>query len=332
MSITPAYSSLSTSGKAVITVDDEEGDGDYRRIKDALNYANPGDTIEVYSGTYYEHGLDIVKEGITLQGIPYELGRGDDTGKPFIDGRGMDYVFLIDAKNIIIDDFHIENWAGTQHGIMILSERAKGCTISNNDLAEASFSFVYVRGSNNEIIDNNMTHSLSGISLRDPCTNCLVSGNVITKTETGIELWDSNHNTIIGNRIHNCSWNWFSLDLAGSDFNTIEGNIIENNEVGIHIYLSRFNTIKGNMFENNVVGVYIDRSIGSSIKNNNFIDNELHAQFGYMRFVYSFTNRWNGNYWNRTRILPYPIPGGLIIFPWIQFDWRPAKEPYNIEI
>ena len=33
----------------IITVDNE-GDGDYTSIKEAVNNANPGDTIEVYSG------------------------------------------------------------------------------------------------------------------------------------------------------------------------------------------------------------------------------------------------------------------------------------------
>lgn len=51
----------------VIIVDDE-GDGDYTSIKEAVNNANPGDTIEVYSGTYYEHNITIEKEEITLKG------------------------------------------------------------------------------------------------------------------------------------------------------------------------------------------------------------------------------------------------------------------------
>ena len=42
------------------------------------------------------------------------------------------------------------------------------------------------------------------------------------------------------------------------------------------------------------------------------------------------------NYWNESRILPKPIFGDILIikllfiFQWIQFDWRPAKEPYDI--
>ena len=82
MSITPSVandivqeSSIPISDKAVIIVDDE-GDGDYTSIKEAVNNTNPGGTIEVYSGTYYECGIEIYTENITLRGIPYELGNG----------------------------------------------------------------------------------------------------------------------------------------------------------------------------------------------------------------------------------------------------------------
>jgi hypothetical protein len=51
-------SSMPISDKTIIIVDDE-GDGDYTSIKEALNHANPGDTIEVYSGTYYEYNIYI---------------------------------------------------------------------------------------------------------------------------------------------------------------------------------------------------------------------------------------------------------------------------------
>jgi hypothetical protein len=38
-------------------VDDEPGDADFISIKEAVNSSNPGDTIEVYSGIYYEEGI-----------------------------------------------------------------------------------------------------------------------------------------------------------------------------------------------------------------------------------------------------------------------------------
>jgi nitrous oxidase accessory protein len=268
-------------------------------------------------------------EDITLKGIPDELGNGNDIGKPFINGEGKGDLIFIEAKNVMIDGFKIENDGGPlANGIIYL--RQGSCTISNNDIAHTTMSCIWSSSSNNKILNNNISHSSMryGICLRDPCSNCLVSGNVISDVEDGILLWGSNHNTVTGNKIRICSR--FGIDIAGSDYNTVKGNTFEHNTVGADIYISRFNTLEGNTFEDNNVGVYIDKSLGSRIKNNNFINNQLQAQFIYGLFVYGITNRWNGNYWNESRSTPYPIRGAFIFFPCVQFDWFPAKEPYDI--
>jgi parallel beta-helix repeat protein len=299
------------SDKTIITVDDE-GDGDYISIQDAIDNATAGDIIEVYSGKYYEHSIKILEEGITLQGIPYELGNGNDIGKPFINGEGKGVLIFIEVKNVVIDGFKMENYGPPLvNGIIALRQGADGCTISNNDIAHTAMSCIWIVSSNNKILNNNISHSSmrQGIVLVEECKNNIISGNVISDVEIGIDLWDSNHNTIICNKISRC-WE-FGIDIAGSDFNTIKGNIFENNEVG----------------------VYIVNSIGSRIKNNNFINNQWQAQFVYGIHIFrGLTNRWNGNYWNESRSLPYPIRGVYFFFPWVQFDWFPAKEPYDIGV
>jgi parallel beta-helix repeat protein len=318
------------SDKTVIIVDDE-GDGDYSSIKEALNHADPGDTIEVYSGTYYEHGIIISDDNITLKGIPYELGNGSDKGKPLIDGQGMDLVIgYVSTTRVTIDGFHIENKGGTED--IIGMNKASKCTISNNDIHNTGMALIYVRNSTNiQIVNNNISHSdiRQGILFVDGSANNIISGNVISDVEIGIDLWDSNHNTITGNKIRICSR--FGIDIAGGDYNTVKGNLFEDNTVGAHIYISRFNTIGSNTFEDNNVGVYIDKSLGSRIKNNNFFNNQWHAYIEYGLFVYGITNRWNGNYWNESRSTPYPIMGTYIFSPCVQFDWRPARQPYDIE-
>ena len=63
---------------------------------------------------------------------------------------------------------------------------------------------------------------------------------------------------------------------------------------------------------------------------NNFNGNKRHAKFVGCR------NAWNSNYWGRIRLLPKPIFGRLEMhglaynIPWVQFDWHPAREPYDI--
>ena len=93
-----------TIGNNTITVDDEPGDADFTSIKEALNYSSPGDTIEVYSGTYFEQGIHIVKDNITLVGIAHELGGGGDSGKPFINGDGTAIVIHVQENHIIVSN------------------------------------------------------------------------------------------------------------------------------------------------------------------------------------------------------------------------------------
>ena len=54
-------------------------------------------------------------------------------------------------------------------------------------------------------------------------------------------------------------------------------------------------------------------------------------------------NQWRGNYWGGNKTQPKLIfgelvliqppahgPGYGLIIPWVNIDWRPAKEPYDI--
>ncbi len=57
--IIPSIRSERTHDKTLITVDDEPGDADFTSIKEAVNASSSGDSIWVYSGTYFEQGIHI---------------------------------------------------------------------------------------------------------------------------------------------------------------------------------------------------------------------------------------------------------------------------------
>jgi len=290
-----------------IIIVDNEGDGDFISIKDALEHAVPGDTIEVYSGTYYEYNISIEINNITVIGVPTELGNGSDIGKPFINGEGRDDLIEIRAGNVTIDGFRMENVGLGANGIIIIYHGAHGCIIFNNDIAYTTMSCIWIFSSNNYIMNNNISYSTmrQGIVLRDPSHDNVVSGNVISECNTGILLWDSPHNLITKNIIHNCSE--FGIDNT-DNYNIFQRNILRENQVGYQTYY----------------GIY------NSIINNNFINNQVHSQFLNSRIRFCLMNHWMGNYWNQGRILPYPILGAVLFFPWFQFDWNPANVPNSI--
>ena len=104
---------------------DDDGGKDYTNIQDAIDAANDGDTVFVYSGTYYENVN--VSKPITL--------RGEDKNTTIIDGSAVDDVVYISANNVIISGFTIQNsgrkgWQNHWDGGIDI--RSRNCIISEN--------------------------------------------------------------------------------------------------------------------------------------------------------------------------------------------------------
>ena len=93
--------------------------------------------------------------------------------------------------------------------------------------------------------------------------------------------------------------------------------------------------ISKNTFEDHMVSVYFVESFNNIVSENNFFN----CSRAHGRFIQASTT-WEHNFWDRPRVLPYPIIGLRILtfikdffipYPWINFDWHPALKPYNID-
>jgi len=101
--------------------------------------------------------------------------------------------------------------------------------------------------------------------------------------------------------------------------------------MGINLLGANNNTIQNNVIkQNKKIGINLFWSSDNQIEKNNFISNRFEAYFDTPNIYISCYNRWSGNYWNRPRILPKPIFGRMGVLPWVNFDWHPAREPYDI--
>jgi len=201
---------------------DDDGPAHFRKIQEAINAANLGDTIYVRSGTYREQ-LSVHKS-LTLL--------GEEPRTTIIDGGGpelnrwairtiSDYVNIVGFTlynayyGIFMDPYASGSWA-IQHGHNI---------------------------SNNIITDNN-----GGIVMYS--NESIISGNIVSNNYNGIYLSHSNKNTISNNVIaRNEYWG-----IEGSEFsyeNTIADNTISKNYHGIGVFHSRNNRIYHNNFIEN---------------------------------------------------------------------------------
>jgi len=234
---------------------------DYPTIQEAVDAANPGDTIIVKSGTYYENV--VLNKSLTLQGedVPTINAKGLGSGnaiKIISDNcvvRGFRCVNASDYPNagirvesngnIIENNRCEENWDGIS-----LYESSYN-TITNNELCENGVQGIRLGASSNNIItNNNVSNNTGGIGLSSSNNNTLTNNNINTINGYGIFLSLSSKNTIFNNEIREIANIGIGL-IQSSNNNEIMNNIFENlnNRIGIDVdYYTSNITIKNNIF------------------------------------------------------------------------------------
>jgi len=279
------------------------GPGNYSKIQDALDAADYGNTVYVYSGVY--------KENLMIDNSINLIGENKNT--TIIDGSEAEAVVEITADHVNISEFTVKN-SSYHPGIFVYSSHNNifNCDISDSD----------------------------GIRLSDYSNNNTISSNQIhNNTSTGIHLLLSNNNTIRSNQIYN---NFQGIQILHSKNNAITTNqIYNNNYCSILLYNSTSNTIITNQIHNNTgwgVGAYgisLENSSNNIIYHNNFIDNTENSSWDLLG-----TNTWynkilqEGNYWDDyvgtdndedgIGDTPYIINGG------INQDKYPLMNPIDI--
>ncbi|HYN44928.1 MAG TPA: NosD domain-containing protein [Candidatus Limnocylindrales bacterium] len=186
---------------------------DYPSIQTAINAANPGNTILVRSGIYYEN-VNVTKQ-LKLRGI----------GMPVVDARGSRSAITLTADGIILEGFTATGGASyPEAGIKVISN-------------------------NNTLRDNNvLNNSYAGIVLESSRNNTLIRNNASNNNGIGIYLNKSGNNTLSANNVSN---NINGIRLDSSNNNTLNSNNANsNNEFGITLRSSRTNKIYNNIFNN----------------------------------------------------------------------------------
>ena len=249
--LTPSYTVLADT---ITTCPDQCGG--YSNIQDAVNKANPGDTLVLEPGVYQE--AIVVNKSITIR------GSGNQT---IIHGAGPNPVFTVTADNVKILDLQaIYSLYGVQaKGVIELEVR--GCNFYNNSMGvylesctevsieDCNFKDersggLYIQGSANVTVSGcHFTESLTGIHIMTSGANTITDSR-FSGLEVGILFEGSNYNTVQECTFTVCS-DAVITDLSGG--NTLSGNSIQHCARFIGSYLSR-----GNQAENNQVdaGVY----------------------------------------------------------------------------
>jgi len=311
------------------------GPGNYTSIQVAIDDASDGDSVFVYndSSPYFENIL--VNKSINLI--------GEDRDTTVVDARGRGTVVSISSDYVNIQGFIIQNSGNhfNDSGIFINSsscsisfniiksnmygiflKRSSDINIYENIIINNSMDGLYMALLSDSVINNNtfIANRWNAISLENSVNN-IFSNNIIIHTEwIGIELFDSSNNNMIFN-------NFISETLDGC---------------AIHIDRSCFNNVYRNNITNNMFGIILRFSYQNCFYQNNLKNNT------YYNAAFTIINRshrkniWKENFWDRPRLLPKPIIGirilvlkNSIIIPipipcLFNFDWHPARKPYDI--
>lgn len=160
--------------KASSTLIVESGDsGNFQKIQDAINAANPGDVVFVRNGIYYEN----VRINKTISLI------GEDKNLTIIDGGGVGIVLAIIANNVKVQGFTIQNGGTNFPDRTIFVTNCREVTIENN-IIRNSLCGIELRNSNACKIINNviMNHSWKGIFIagddNEVCCNTIANNSI----------------------------------------------------------------------------------------------------------------------------------------------------------
>lgn len=262
-------------------------------------------------------------------------------------------VRFLRTKNVILKD-----------NIITIGDMEYNDWVAAVDLYRSTYNIIQ----DNYLYEENRKTRSVGVVFREDSSHNVIAGNEITWYTNGIYVWGWDDETCINNTISNnyihhnsnsgiqyihghqkiinntISDNYWIGIQGRADDNIISGNLIKNNGDGSEFAAGIFLWTDNNIVSDNIIsenyptGIYLF-SYGNTITRNNFIDNSgTNAFFSYEGRFYN-SIKWKANYWSDYKGRGIKIIRGdffnsnfPIYIPWINIDWHPAKEPYDIGV
>jgi len=243
------------------------GPGNFSKIQDAVDNASDGDTVFVFSGTYYERPY--INKSINL--------KGEDKLTTIIHGLGRGDAILCEGDYIVIHGFTINYGFGSKVGWWtagIQLDHCNFCSIYNNIIID-NYNGIRLDCSESNTITNNIISSnwRRGIWADTLCYDTIISNNTIENNGfSGVHIDKSDRCIINDNFVNNNTDQ--GIYIYRSAYNTISNNELKNNDYnGILIWVGNDNQVISNEFFNN--GLWVEQTYSyNNYVENNFLDNK----------------------------------------------------------
>ena len=276
------YNILSVKAEPRTWSVDDDGLADFHTIQEAINAADPGGSIKVLAGIYFEN--------VNINKTVSIYAENGPEATLVAAKKTSNHVFEITANNVNVKGFSLVSATGRDMcGIYLAG--VKNCTLQGN-LVYNDYYGIYVYSSTHNLIENNSVFSngAHGIYLRYSNYNVIRNNNSSMNGGpsggVGILIWESSHTIIEFNTV--CSNADLGICLRQSSSNcTIRCNYVEStikNRGGIWLDGScNYNTIFQNLVRNSITGFLLS-------SNNNIIYNNTVNLNTYGFSVYSSFN------------------------------------------
>jgi parallel beta-helix repeat protein len=297
------------------------GPGNYTRIQDAIDNASEGDTVFVY------HDSSPYNENIVINTTLTLLGENQTTTQ--ISGGGSPTV-TITAPYTLVSGFTITQPSNTKEGNVdgVYCFNCSDITIKNSTIYDF-YQGIHFEKTFSAIVEGNTISSCDYCIMIVQSSKTIIQNNTINEKDS-IQIYGGYGNIIRNNNINGvggiCLFFSLSFDCSSNHFTHCR--------LAVDCETTPYGRIRYNTFQDCENGIILTATVGMRIVSNTFLNTTNEAEF-----VTSFFCHWRHNYWNQPRLLPKIIHGEIFIplgfyvaleSPWINIDWFPAKEPYNI--
>ena len=224
-------------GARTITVDDD-GEGDYATIQEAVDAAEDGDTIQVWEGSYFE--VEITK-GLRIVGNGTEETRIEMPGM-YANATSIENVTVLGWIHLLpfVQDVVIRNCSvkGIQWGLVSTNNR--NVTLADCNIMGASEDGVHIkRLSESNFINCSFRNCRTGMLIEEGTNNRIEGCTFLNNTGSGIYLIRTRSTWIT-----NC--------------------VFEGNKIGISDSRTEDTSLRNNHFKNNGRNVVVTRAGGLS--------------------------------------------------------------------